>query len=537
LTNYTDWDLGRADVQALSGADALATFFARLGYDTTERLPLSAAALGIGAESLARKIRRVERVAQMEEGALQVYLVELDSVTVAARQGLARALRDRAPNFLLVLTDDYVRLDFVLLERALQATRPGNLSAPRLAVHARLLSLDRHHPDKIALRVLRRFTCTEPDADAQYDKLRAAFLVAAWSEEHFNNRALFADYYLVERLPERPEWSEGVLASFQQLQVLDQQARERRADSAALRHALLEPTLQALGYTWTQPHGPEAPDYLLQAGDARVACLAYPWDRALDGKDELRDHDRPDDNPGVRVVSVLDAGAAPWAIVTNGKYWRLYAAAAHSRATNYYEIDLEETLAQRDPSQAFRYFWLLFRAAAFQPRPVAMQCETRELSFVDQLFLESGEYAKRLGERLKERVFEEVFPEIAQGFITWLRAHEGDAVDLSQPRLDQVFRATLTLLYRVLFLLYAEARDLLPVREERGYAEISLSQLKREIAEAAGPIKDEASRRLARRYSAAPTATTLYQWLLDLAAVVDRGDPHRNTPLYNGGCS
>ena len=50
------------------------------------------------------------------------YLVELTSVTMAATQGLARALRNRAGNYLLVLTDDYERLDFVLLQRSLPGT-------------------------------------------------------------------------------------------------------------------------------------------------------------------------------------------------------------------------------------------------------------------------------------------------------------------------------------------------------------------------------------------------------------------------------
>jgi hypothetical protein len=52
-------------------------------------------------------------------------------------------------------------------------------------------------------------------------------------------------------------------------------------------------------------------------------------------------------------------------ITTNGKTWQLYSARSHSRATNYYEIDLEEASASPGPQFAFRYFWLMFRAAAF----------------------------------------------------------------------------------------------------------------------------------------------------------------------------
>jgi hypothetical protein len=113
----------------------------------------------------------------------------------------------------------------------------------------------------------------------------------------------------------------------------------------------------------------------LATGPKRVdeaACafvLAYPWNRYLDGKDDYRDDERPEENPGAQVVSLLEAGEADWGIVTNGKTWRLYSARAHSRATNTYEINLEETLASPDPGEPFRYFYLFLRAEAFTPDP------------------------------------------------------------------------------------------------------------------------------------------------------------------------
>ena len=66
----------------------------------------------------------------------------------------------------------------------------------------RILTVNRRNPSQVQLRVLRRFTYTELDSDAQYDKLLSAYAVAEWSEPLFNNRALFSDYYLNERLPE-----------------------------------------------------------------------------------------------------------------------------------------------------------------------------------------------------------------------------------------------------------------------------------------------------------------------------------------------
>jgi hypothetical protein len=535
-----DRDVSPRDIQSLADADALVGLFAQLGYDTSARLPQTSTALGIVNEALRRKIRRVERIADQEAGALQIYLFELDSVTVQATQAIARALRDRSPNFLLVLTSSYEDLDFVMLERELPRSNGVGFGPLRVVVRTRVLTVDRRNPGLVALRVLRRFTYTEVDADAQFDKLRSAYSVADWSEPHFNNRALFSDYYLNFRLRETSAWAEDPKPAYHQLRALYLGARERLAGQSdeLVRTALIWPALEVLGFALAPVKGDQKANLeLTQRGStAAVSCLAYPWDRYLDGKDEQRDAARPNDNPGARVVTTLDDGPSGWAIVTNGKLWRLYRAEAHSRATNYYEIDLEETLAQADPSEPFRYFWLIFRAASFTPRSVMVEGEPRSLSFVDEIVHESAEYARALGNRLKDRIFEEVFPSLAEGFIAHIRQVDGGANDLSQERLDQVYRATLALLYRLLFLLYAEARHLLPVREQRGYWEVSLSRIKAEVAQAAGPLRDQAPKRLAQAYRKSDAiATSLYDRFLELARIVDRGDPAVNTPTYSGG--
>ena len=98
----------------------------RQGADARRARPAN---LGITADSLLRSIKHVELIASQDE-LLQVYLFELSSVTVAATQGIARALRNRRGEFLLVLTSDYGRLDFVLLERALPKGEPGKDQDP-----------------------------------------------------------------------------------------------------------------------------------------------------------------------------------------------------------------------------------------------------------------------------------------------------------------------------------------------------------------------------------------------------------------------
>ena len=113
-----DIELTPQNVLAVSSADAIAGLFARLGYSTDARTAQSAGNLGITAENTLRPIKRTELIAS-HEGLFQVYLFELTSVTVTHTRALARAFRNRAGNYMLVLTSDYEFLDFVLLERYL----------------------------------------------------------------------------------------------------------------------------------------------------------------------------------------------------------------------------------------------------------------------------------------------------------------------------------------------------------------------------------------------------------------------------------
>src|SRR5712692_328951 len=206
-----DYELSNADVQLLASRDALAAFFARLGYNTNHRLVQNIAAMGITTDSLKSSITHIERLVS-EDKLFEVYLFELKSVTVAATQSIVRTFRNRPGDYLLVLTDNYERLDFVLVERytadSSKASDTPPLTGPQtpkqVGVRPRILTVNRRNPHEVAMRVLRRFSYTESDTFAQYDKLVSAYDVADWSEPFFNNRALFSDYYLTQRLPQSP---------------------------------------------------------------------------------------------------------------------------------------------------------------------------------------------------------------------------------------------------------------------------------------------------------------------------------------------
>jgi hypothetical protein len=149
-------------------------------------------------------------------------------------------------------------------------------------------------------------------------------------------------------------------------------------------------------------------------------------------------------------------------------------------------------------------------------------------------------YDVAVGERLKDRICFEIFPHFARGFILYAQRTGQLPTGLNalpaeerNRLLEPFFSGTLTFLYRLLFLFYAESRDLLPVREVRGYYLKSLEKLKREIAATAGPIEDQAPANIKAAYNELSTA--LYDRLQDLLHAVYRGDPHLNIPVYNGG--
>ncbi len=144
------------------------------------------------------------------------------------------------------------------------------------------------------------------------------------------------------------------------------------------------------------------------------------------------------------------------------------------------------------------------------------------------------------GERLKERVLEDIFPHFARGFI--MHARRSGLIDASLEEmeseqcsrlLEAYFNGTLIFLYRLLFVLYAEGRDLLPVREVHGYYPKSLEKLKRQVAGQAGTIVEQAPGKISAAYHELSTA--LYDGLQELFLALDRGDANLNIPAYNAG--
>jgi hypothetical protein len=189
---------------------------------------------------------------------------------------------------------------------------------------------------------LKRFTFTEEDAPYQWEKLRSAYMLAEWSEEYLNNRALFSDYYLNARLTNpkiTPEWDEDVRPVGREIykHLITARKNYTSQPEGVIRKGLYEPVFKLLGFDSvnkkSNASAAATADRLLYAPDDKTkpiaAALTYVWNPNLDDVDTSREpieHDggTPFDIPGAKVISLLEKQVAPWVIVTTGKLWRLY---------------------------------------------------------------------------------------------------------------------------------------------------------------------------------------------------------------------
>ncbi|MFL5805186.1 MAG: Eco57I restriction-modification methylase domain-containing protein [Roseiflexaceae bacterium] len=91
--------------------------------------------------------------------------------------------------------------------------------------------------------------------------------------------------------------------------------------------------------------------------------------------------------------------------------------------------------------------------------------------------------------------------------------------------LKQIYDHSLIVLYRLLFILYAEARELLPLRTSATYREeYSLDTIKREIA-----------RRRVAGVAVLPTTAQRWAKLKDLFQIINEGSPPLQVATFNGG--
>ncbi|MGB7544258.1 MAG: DNA methyltransferase, partial [Methanothrix sp.] len=365
----------------------------------------------------------------------------------------------------------------------------------------------------------------------------------------FNNSGLFSNHYLENLIQKAPEWDDDaalpeVYSGIKEIYIKKGKNFENYVE-ADLEHNWIRPVLDLLGHYYgvqeSVHHDPLKPDYAFfpdkstldeaysykQKKDSNyfykksvVVGDAKAWNIALD-KSRQGKALREMANPSFQIDIYLRATPPKWAILTNGRLWRLYHEDTSEKMDCFYEVNLPELieLVERTGDlEPFKYFYLFFRRQAFPEVPLGP-------SFLDKVREESLSYAQKIGSDLQENVYK-AMKVLADGFF----AEPSNSLSHSEKDIRDVQDNSMRLLYRLLFIFYAESRKLLNT-DNRRYREMSLRKLKEEISEKL----DQGDSPLAVR-------STYWEGLRDLFRLINDGSEAFGysreefyIPAYNGG--
>jgi type I restriction-modification system DNA methylase subunit len=310
-------------------------------------------------------------------------------------------------------------------------------------------------------------------------------------QKYQNN--LFSNHFLEERIQELDEWHDiDFETKYREVKNIYDSKEDFLASGInedQTQQKFIDPVLNALGHDWA----PEAqrkvgsategktlrPDYAFLSFEKELEVSeddhkdyfdesyavgdAKAWNRTLDRSSQ--DHS----NPAFQIYNYVDRLRADWGILTNGKKWRLYCY-EDCAADIYFEINLETILSGEKTEQkleAFKYFYLFFRAEGFRE------------GFLQNVYRRSVEYNQGLEDSLENKVYSAL--EVAvKGFF------ETNELEKTSENIDLVHSSSLIFLYRTLFILNAESRDLLPTDDEAYRQAFGLTELKRIIVDEDG---------------------------------------------------
>ena len=226
-------------------------------------------------------------------------------------------------------------------------------------------------------------------------------------------------------------------------------------------------------------------------------------------------------------VDIQTSGKVRLGILSNGQIWRLYFQGALSVAEDFFEIDLAKALElpgheldlldaidpRMTPEHCLRLFVLLFGRDAFLT--IDGQRTFHDIS------RETGKvWEERVTKDLSKLVFRDLFPLLVTAIAD---CDKERPAEIGRRYLDDVRQSALYLLYRLLFVVYAEDRDLLPKNMEP-YKDFSLTAMRLEIAgrKAQGKVFSSSS---------------AFYWtkLKTIFKAIASGDNDFGIPPYNGG--
>ena len=211
-------------------------------------------------------------------------------------------------------------------------------------------------------------------------------------------------------------------------------------------------------------------------------------------------------SPVSYALTKADKERLPWVVMVQGERVRLYntkniGVGRRGRTETY--VECQPALL---PTENLGLLWLLFSSEAL-----------KDGGSISAILDDSARFAAGVADRLRDRVYEIVVPELAMGI--------ANARNITKPSKDDLaltYEMALTVLFRLLFIAYAEDRDLLPYKGNEAYRRRSLKQKAIELAEAAS--------------SSAPISAGEHHWTETglLWRAISVGNQEWGVPPYNG---
>lgn len=216
-----------------------------------------------------------------------------------------------------------------------------------------------------------------------------------------------------------------------------------------------------------------------------------------------------------------------WGILTDGATWRLYSTKSSRPYEDYVELPLEEALEGNDEAE-YGLFERFFHKDSFVPESDededAQEAESAGV-YKCRLDQDKEQSEKVLEQRVKSPLLyqiDEVLQYLCNGFI---QDTPKSGEEYTEEERSEIFESSVKLLYRCLFLFYAEAHHLLPSDAAKAevYKKHSIQALCNE----------------ARRFRWGARTDTdqydLWKHLKGLVNAVNDGDPEYGIMGYNGG--
>lgn len=341
------------------------------------------------------------------------------------------------------------------------------------------LGLDRGQVERLCREALE-----QPDRHAALRALRDVLPSLSSDLAGLRNEGLLASHELSSGVRGRRDWEET----------------GRKARGALSKRGT--DLLRALGFGIEPCDGVTS---ILRAGERKIA-VAVLLER--DESPELSGDRFSGLSPITYALAVADRENLPWVMVQHGSKIRVYptrvgvGVGRRGRTETYVECH-----AGLLPDADAAYLWLLFSGEALVPG-----------GSLEQILETSGRFAGGLAERLRQRIYELVVPGLAEGIV--------EARGLTKPSAQDLIlthEMAMAVLFRLLFIAYAEDKDLLPYRWNGLYQRRSLKTKAQELVE------------LTRRGEPFDAGDTLWEEVTRLFRAVDRGNREWGVPAYDGG--